>query len=161
MGYYIDLENISIENYKNILKSADLLPSRMILKENIDQNFEIIKNQNIKNVNELLKSLNSKKKLQDFSTMNNINENYLTILIREVKSYRQKPNNFEDFPDIQSEVILKLKKIGIKNTLQLFEKVLTSKSRLEISQQLGISEKMVLKLKIWCLIFWRNWWLLS
>lgn len=32
MGYYIDLENMSIDNYNEILKSADLLPSRMILK---------------------------------------------------------------------------------------------------------------------------------
>jgi len=28
MGYYIDLENISIDNYKEILKSADLLRKR-------------------------------------------------------------------------------------------------------------------------------------
>ncbi len=35
MGYYIDLEKISIEDYNGILKLADLLPSRMILKDNI------------------------------------------------------------------------------------------------------------------------------
>jgi len=43
MGYFVDLKNIIIGNYKKILKSADLLPSRMILKENIDDIFNIIK----------------------------------------------------------------------------------------------------------------------
>lgn len=43
MRYYIDLERISIDQYKEILKSADLIPSWMILKENIDKNLDIIK----------------------------------------------------------------------------------------------------------------------
>lgn len=146
MGYYIDLEEISIDKYKEILKSADLLPGRMILKDNIDINFEIIKNQNVKNIDELLKILSNKKKLQDFSKQNNLNENYLTILNREIKSYRQKPNNIKDFPGITEDIALKLENIGVKNTFQLYDKILTSKSRLEISNKSGINENEVLKL---------------
>lgn len=146
MGYYIDLEKISIDKYKGILKSADLLPSRMILKENIDKNFDILKNQTVKNLDELLKTLKNKEKLQDFSKKSGLNENYLTILIREIKSYRQKPNSIKDFPSISDNVILKFENIGIKNTFQLFDKVLTSKSRLEISEQIGINENEVLKI---------------
>lgn len=146
MGYYIDLEKISIDKYRGILKSADLLPSRMILKENIDTNFDIIKNQNIRHVDELLKLLNNKKKLHDFSNQSDLNENYLTILIREIKSHRQKPNNIRDFQSITDDVILKFENIGIKNTLQLFNKVLTPKSRIEISKQYGIDKNEVLKL---------------
>jgi len=53
MGFYIDLKNISIDKYKKILKSADLLPSRKILKANIDDIFDTIKKQEIENVDEL------------------------------------------------------------------------------------------------------------
>ncbi len=44
MGYYIDLESISMEKSKEILQSSDLLPSRIILKNGIEENFNLIKN---------------------------------------------------------------------------------------------------------------------
>ena len=43
MGYYIDLKKIGIDEYKEILRTADLLPSRTVLKENIDDIFDAIK----------------------------------------------------------------------------------------------------------------------
>ncbi len=146
MGYYIDLKSISIDKYKEILKASDLLPSRLILKDNIDSNFDLITNQKVQYVDELLNMLKNKKKLQDFSKQSGLNDDYLTILIREIKSYRQNPNRIKDFPSIADDVILKFENIGIKNTLQLFDKVLTSKSRLEISKQAGINENEVLKI---------------
>ncbi|MCK4662033.1 MAG: DUF4332 domain-containing protein [Bacteroidales bacterium] len=146
MGYYIDLENISIGKYKEILKLADLLPSRMILKDNIDSNFDLIKKQKVQNVDELINRLKNKKKLQDFSRQSGLHNDYLTILIREIKSYKQNPNKIKDFPSIANDTFLKLENIGIKNTLQLFNEVLTSKSRKEISKQTGIDENEILKL---------------
>lgn len=146
MGYYINLKNISIDEYKEILKVSDLLPSRLILKDNIDSNFDLIKNQKVQNVDELLNMLKNKKKLQDFSKKSGIQEDYLKILIREVNSYRQSPNKIKDFPSITDDVVLKLENIGIKNALQLFDKILTSKSRVEISKQTGIDENEILKI---------------
>ena len=146
MGYYIDLEKISLEKYKDILKSADLLPGRMILKDNIDNNFELLKQQDVLNIAGLIERLKNKKKLQDFSIQSGLDENYLTVLIRELKSYRQTPNKLKDFPNITETVILKLEKIGIKNTLQLYEKVTTSESRNELCKQTGIDKEIVLTL---------------
>jgi len=146
MGYYIDLKNISLDAYKEILKSADLLPSRMVLKENIDAIFDAINTQKIENVDELRTALKNKNKLQDFSKQSGIPEDYLRILIREVNSYRQKPNKIKDFPGISENVILKLENLGLKNTLQLFDKILTPQSRNELSSQTEISEREILKL---------------
>ena len=146
MGYYIDLKSISIDDYKGKLKSADLLPSRKILKTNIDEIFDTIKKQEIGNIDELRRSLNNKNKLQDFSQRSGIEENYLEILIREINSYRQSPNKIRDFPGLSENVILKLENIGINNTLQLFDKVLTPQSRNDLSNQSGISEGGILKL---------------
>lgn len=146
MGYYIDLKNISLDEYKEILKSADLLPSRMILKTNIDEIFSIIQTQEIENVDELQKVLRNKIKLQDFSQKSGIEENYLKILIRETNSYRQSPNKIKDFPGLSENVIVKLENLGIKNTLHLFDKILTSQRRKELSNQTGISEKEILRL---------------
>jgi len=146
MGYYIDLQNIGIDVYKEILKSADLLPSRMVLKENIDEIFNLIKKQKIENVDELQKALRNKKKLQDFSKRSGIQEDYLKILVREVNSYRQKPNRIKDFPGVSEDVILKLENLGLENTLQLFDKILTPQNRNELSSQAGISEREILRL---------------
>ncbi len=146
MGYYIDLIDISIGKYRNILKSADLLPSRLILKNDIDGVFNIIQKQQIKNVDELQNALKNKNKVQDFSKKSGIPEDYLKILIREIKSYRQKPNNIKDFPGIAENVILQLKNFGIINTFQIFNKILTPQSRNEISNQTGINENEILKL---------------
>jgi len=159
MGYYIDLKNISIDEYREVLRTGDLLPSQMVLKENIDDIFRNIKEQKISNVEDLRKALNSKNKLQDFSKRSGISEYYLKILIRNVNSYRQKPNRIKDFPGISKNVILQLEGIGIKNTLQLFDKILTPQSRIELSSQTGISESDVLrlaKLTDLCRIRWVN-----
>ena len=146
MGYYIDLQSISLDEYKEILKSADLIPSRMVLKENIDAIFDAINTQKIETVDELQKALKTKNKLQDFSKQSGIPENYLGILIREVNGYRYRPNKIKDFPGISENVILKLENLGLKNTLQLFDKILTPQSRNELSSQTEISEREILKL---------------
>ncbi len=146
MGYYIDLKSISVDDYLKILKSRDLLPSRMLLKNNIDKNFKLIKNQGVQNINGLLCLLKSQKKLQDFAIKSGLAENYLTILIREIKSYRKSPNKIKDFPGITNDTVQKLEKSGIKNTLHLFEKILTSRSRRELAKEAGIDENMILKL---------------
>lgn len=144
MAYYINLENISIDNYKEKLKKSDLLKSRMILKDNIDSNFKLINNQNINSVDGLLIALKNKKKLQDFSIQSSISEEFLTILIREIKSFRQNPNRIKDFQCIPNQIVLRFEKIGIKNTFQLFDKILTEKSREELSTQTGIDKELIL-----------------
>jgi len=144
MGYYIDLKNISIDEYREKLKSADLLPSRMVLKENINEIFNIIKKQEIENVDELRAELKSKKNIQDFSKQTGIAEGYLRILAREVNSYHQRPIKIKDFPGIPEDVILKLANIGINNTLQLFDKILSPQSRNELSSDTGISKREIL-----------------
>jgi hypothetical protein len=146
MGYYIDLTGISIDEYKEILKSADLLPSQMILKDNIDEIFGRIKMEEIENMEELRKALGSKKKLQGFSEQSGISEDYLKILIRNVNSYRQRPSKIRDFPDVSENTILKLEDLGIKTTLQLYDRILTPQSRYEISSRTGISPSDLLRL---------------
>ena len=112
--------------YKQKLVESDLLPSRMILKEQIDSKFECIKAQNVQNVEALFLALKTKKKLQQFADQSGVDEAYLTILRRELNSYRPKPNKIKDFPDIAVETVSKLALEGITNTLQLFPHILTS-----------------------------------
>lgn len=146
MGYYINLENISIDKYKGILKIADLIPSRMNLKENIDKNLEIIKKYNIQNLDELLKVLKNKSKLQELSKQIGLPEKYLALLRVEINGYRPKPNRIKDFTCIAEDVVFKLEALGLKNTLKLYEEVLTTERRNELSSKTEISKHEIMKL---------------
>lgn len=146
MGYYIDLKSISIDTYKETLKAADLIPSWKILEENIDKNFDVIKKHNINNLDELLTAFKDKTKIQEFSNKSGLPENYLAVLKRVVNGYRQKPNRLKDFVCIPETVVHKLEKSGIKNTLKLYEEILTANRRNELSKKTGISDSEVMLL---------------
>ena len=146
MGYYIDLESISIDQYKTILRAADLIPSWMVLKKNIDENFDTIKNQGISNLDELQKALKNKNKVQEFSGQSGLPEDYLNVLRRVINGYHPKPNRFRDFPNLTKEVVEKLEALGFKNTLHLYDEILTPEKRNDLSQKIGIDRNDVLKL---------------
>lgn len=105
MGYYIDLKNITIDKYKEILKSAVLIPSWSVIERDIDKNFDIIKNHKVSNLDELLLALKDKEKIHEFSKQTGLQEDYLVILKRVVNGYRQKPNAIKDFTCITEDCI--------------------------------------------------------
>lgn len=146
MGYYIDLKSFSIDKYKDILKSTELIPSWKVLKENIDDNLDVIKSHNLKNLDELLTALKSKDSIKELSEKSGLSEKYLEVLKRVINAYRQKPNRIKDFTCVSEDAIVKLEKLGIKNTLKLYEKILTADSRTVLSKDTGIDEKEILKL---------------
>ena len=57
MGYVIDLCKITLDDYKNKLKNKTLIPSRMILKNNIEKYFWVFKEIGIKTADELFSLL--------------------------------------------------------------------------------------------------------
>lgn len=146
MGYYIDLEKITIDDYRIKLESAYLPPSRMILKDNLDERFEYFKSIRIKNVKELIQLLKKKDKFTELSQIDCLSEEYLTILLREVKSTLPKPNKIDDFNVISKGSVEKLQKIGIKNTEKLFDSVITKTDRQKLADSTGIDYADILEL---------------
>ena len=146
MGYYIDLKKISIDEYKDILKTTELIPSWKIAGDDIDKNLDIIKQHNIENLDELLAILKAKAKIQTFAEQSGLPLNYLEVLKRIISGYRQKPNRFKDFTCIPAEVVGKLEELGIKNTLKMYDKILTPQKRMEFAQNSGIGETETTKL---------------
>ncbi len=146
MGYYINLKSISIDNYKEVLKTTELIPSWKVLGEDIDKNLDIIKKHRISNLDELLVALKDKSKIQEFSKQSGLPAKYLEVLKRVVSGYRQKPNKIKDFSCVSEDTLHKLEKSGLKNTLKLYDEVLTPEKRNECSKKTGISQDEMLKL---------------
>jgi len=146
MGYYIDLEKISIDDYREKLESAYLPPSRLILKDKLDERFGYFKSIGIKNVKGLIQVLKKKDKLAELSKVDCFSGDYLTILLRELNSTLPKPNKISDFIDIKKNTIDRLEKIGITNTEKLYARVVKKSDRQKLADLTGIEYQDILEL---------------
>lgn len=146
MGYYIDLEKISIDDYHEKLKSAYLPPSRLMLKDKLDERFGYFKGIGIKNIKELIQLLKKKDKLAEISKVDCLSGDYLTILLRELNSTLPKPNKISDFIEIAKNTMDSLEKIGITNTEKLYNKVIKKSDRQKLANSTGIEYQDILEL---------------
>ena len=146
MGYYLDFSSISLDQYKEKLKKKTMIPSRMILKEKLDERFAYFKNLGIMNVLELEKILKKKEKIMELAKEKSLSEDFLIALGRELKAIQTKPRKFKDFLGISEETISKLEKNGLKNTKHLYDKVISKNDRKEAAKTLGIGEQEILEL---------------
>ena len=121
--YHIKLENYSLEKFKNSLKSRDMIPSRVILKDDIDERFAILESNDISNLKELTDRLKTKMKIEHFSDETGLSIEYITILNREAKSYLPNPIRLDKFPGIETKYLIRLADVGIMNSRQIFNEV--------------------------------------
>jgi len=146
MGYYIDLEQISIDEYQRYIEKSDLLPSRRIIKENLSERFTYFKNIGITNVLELQRMLKKNDKLTELAKINCFSTDYLKILLREINSIQPKPTKISEFKGISPDTIKTLEKHGFQNTFKLFDKIKTKNNRNELAKITGISAEEILEL---------------
>jgi len=146
MGYYIDLERISIDDYKTMLKTVDRIPSWRVVQDHIDEHLDIVKQQNIQNVAELKKALKTTGHVQKFSQQSGLPEQYVAVLRRVTNGYHPKPNRIQDFPCLAEDIVKKLNTVGIKNTLQLYPEIVTANKRNELAGRTGIDTQDMMTL---------------
>lgn len=144
--YYIDLNKFSLEKLQHLFETTRLLPSQQMLQENIDARFGCLSQNGVENLAQLQKVLKTKKDVQTFAETTGLPVQYMTLLRREVNSYQPKPINLKDFPGVDQETVQKLEQIGIKNTKQLFARVLTTETRTELAKQTRIADADILEL---------------
>ncbi len=121
MKYTLDLERMSIQEYKTLLKQQNLLPGRRILWQDIDKKFSVFESREIRTVAQLKKSLSTAAKIADIEATSDISEEYLVILKREIGSLEQKPVPLSGFPDIDPSLVAKLGCAGLKTSKDYWE----------------------------------------
>nr|WP_319373858.1 DUF4332 domain-containing protein [uncultured Methanobacterium sp.] len=145
-NYHIDLKKIPLNEFKEEIKNSELLPSRKILKNHLNERFKILKGNKVENLQDLANLLKTPKKARAFAEKSGLPEDYLLILRREVNSYTPNPVNLGKFPGIKDETLHKLNSAGIKNTAHLFKRVKTPEDRENLATELGIPCKDLLEL---------------
>jgi len=76
--YHIDLERFSLEKFRHILETSELLPGRKVLKEKISERFEILESMGIGNLKELIAVLRTKERVERFSQESGLPKDYLS-----------------------------------------------------------------------------------
>ncbi len=137
--YYLDLEKYSLHKFKENLQKREMIPSRVVLKEDIEENFRIFDLHGIKSLKALLDLLKTKPKIEEFAKKSGLSVHYLTVLKREAGSYLPSSVNLIKFPGIDSKTVESLEKIGIKTTKQFFSKINTGEDINTISEKTSIS----------------------
>jgi len=145
-SYHLNLGEISLDQYKRTLKEAELIPSRRILKQEIDGCFSRLQARGISNLAEFLSAVKSTDKIAGLARNTGLSEDYLTLLRREVNALLPKPRNLRDFPGIKASIVDRLASRGIKNSKQLFERALTRERRAELAAESGIGADELLEL---------------
>ena len=111
-----------------------MIPSRVSLKDELDERFRILEISGITNLKELIDVLKTKQKIERFSKETGLTKEYLTLLKREAKSYLPNPIRLDKFPGIQTKYLDKLEAVGIKNSRNLFNEAKDKKERERLSQ---------------------------
>lgn len=150
MSYTIEIQRIPVQTYRKILKNQNLLPSRRILLEDIETNFQKIMDAGIGNLCELKNSLSTPQKISAFSSATAIPENYLAILKREMGSLEQKPVSISDFPGIKKETVSKLSGNHVKTSKDFFNLCHLNKSIGAVSEKTGVSGEEIGELRCLC-----------
>lgn len=146
MAYYIDFTKVTLEKFRERVLSENLIPSQMIIRENLDERLEILKQHGLNNIAEVQKVVKTKKDVERLSQEINIPFDYLTVLRRIINSYHPKARKIKAFVGISDEVKAKLESIGIKTTVDLYEKMISFDDPLETLNLVDISKEELLKL---------------
>jgi len=144
--YGIDLEQFSLEEFRRVLESGDLLPSRVVLREEIAGRFAALEAMGIGNVKQLVDALSTRKKLEQFAQESGLPQDYLVILRRQARSYIPGPVYLKDIPGVDPAHVERLAATGVKQTKQLFARTLTADDRAELSRQADVPGEALLEL---------------
>lgn len=134
--YSINLRKIQLTEYQQILKNKEILPGRIILKEDIEKNFKKLSDNSITNLGDLNNVLKTKNKLELFAQKTQLTIEYLRILRRDINAFISKPVNLKEFPSISKNLISVLSDHGIIHTKYFFELSIHEQDRLNMQRLL-------------------------
>lgn len=150
MGYAMDLKQITIQAYREILKIQNLLPGRRCLLDGLDEKFMSMADAGIDNLFALKSSLSTSDRLSALTKKTNIPEEYLVILKRELNSLDQKPVPISDFPGVSEQTVRSLSACKIKTSKDLYNLIETTGEAEAICASTGIGKSELDELYALC-----------
>jgi transcriptional regulator with XRE-family HTH domain len=144
--YYMNIKNFSLDKFKQILKTEEMLPARQILKDDIEERFEVLFSMGVHNLGDLIDALKTRQKVEDFAQRSGLSREYLIILRREARSFKPKVVPLREILGVDEENVDKLASAGIIHSKHLFEHGRTRAEREKLSAASGIPIEKLLEL---------------
>lgn len=144
--YYMDLAKFSLDKFKQILKTEEMLPARQILKEDVEGRFEVLTSMGISHVKDLISALSTKGKIKDFSRRSGLSKEYLVILGREARSFKPKVVPLREMLGVDEVYADRLEAVGITHSKHLFERGRTEDERERLSEASGVPLEELIEL---------------
>ncbi len=137
--YHLDPDQYSLEAFQHSLSSREMIPSRVVLKEELPHRFQLLADQGIASLGDLLVALKTKAKREKFSEETGLPVEYLTVLNREAKSYLPNPVRLNAYAGISPDLIEVLQQQGITHSRHLYLAAARREDRMILARELGVS----------------------
>jgi len=136
--YHVDLSRMRLSDFADSLRSRTMIPSRRVLKDDLENRFAQLTALGIESMAGLLAALKSKDALDRVAVDTGLPVDYLTVLKREVKSYLPNPVSLGKFAGIDPRFIQALANLGIGNSRQLFRVAAQRQARKDLANETGV-----------------------
>ena len=120
--YSTDLTSISLDAFEQTILTIDLLPSRKMLAEGISDVVPELEVMGINTLEDLRGLLRNKGRYSELAAGLSVDEQYLTVLNREVNSYVSKPVPLAQIDVFTEPELERLRLGGIRSTKALYER---------------------------------------
>lgn len=137
--YHIDFNSYTLKQLKKSIDHRDMIPSRQILKENLNENFKLFEKMGYKTVQDLLDQIKNPANMERFAEEMEIPEGYLKILKREINAFQPTPVKLRDLPDVDAKVIDVLESEGIKNSRNMFDECENLEMQMDLATRTALS----------------------
>ena len=141
--YAIDLAQISLDEFLEIMLSIELLPGRKFLLNNLSGTLVRFKQKGIFHLAALQQLLRDKNHYPALAKSLEVSQDFIVVLNREVNSYISKPVPLATLGVFSLAILERLEQNGIKSTKDLYENALSIKNRQDLMVRYEISEQQI------------------
>ncbi len=140
MAYSLDMRGFSLHRFEEILTTVELLPSRRPLAEHISAVVPLLERMGVDDLEALRKLLAKKTRYGELADQLEVDEEYLTLLNREVNSYKTKPVPLARLGSLCDAELATLAGEGIRSTKDLYERCAARQDRVALARQFDIDD---------------------
>jgi hypothetical protein len=138
MPYAMDLSSFSLTRFVQVLTTVDLLPSRRVLADHIGDVAARLEADGVSDLAALRRLLTNKSGYEELALKLDVDVDYVTVLAREVNSYKTKPMPLAKLNFASVGELAKLAGEGIRSTKDLYERCAAKDDRAALRTKLGI-----------------------
>ena len=137
--YAFDLSAVSTDDFGATILEIDMIPSRRVLKTHISEIVASLHRHDIDDLEALRRLLKDKRGYSELATGLGVDEQYLTLLNREVNSYVTKPLPLARLERLFEEELERLATASVTSTRHLYERCATKSGREALANETRIA----------------------